>query len=131
MFGSIGKRPNQLPNISKPNLSTVVPQNKVSIVKGRPLSVRLLRKAEILLAVGAFFGMLAVICIVFLPMSALVSPVIVLCTSVAALSAIAALILLIISSSVVNIKEDIIIKQEPVAISPIIAEANYMEEEVA
>ncbi|MGQ3888948.1 hypothetical protein ACQUW5_07930 [Legionella sp. CNM-1927-20] len=131
MSGSVRKRFNQLPTIDKPTLNSSTPQIKVSINKERPLSIRLLWKAELSLAVGAFFGMLAVICIVFLPMSALVSPVVVLSTFVAALSAITALVLLIMSSSAVAIKEDMIIEQEPLSISPLVVEANYMEEEVA
>ncbi|WP_131781382.1 hypothetical protein [Legionella gresilensis] len=133
MSGSVGKKINNLSNIDKLNLnSSVTSQLDISNNKERHLSIRLLCKAEISLAIGAFCGMLAVISLVFLPMSTLVSPVIITSTFVAAVSAITALVLLVISSSIVGIKNNnIMVEQEPVSIYQSIAEANYMEEEVA
>lgn len=63
------------------------------------VSLRLINKAEMALAIGAFFGMLAIIGIVFLPMFTIVSVLIIVAAITAGLSAIVAVTLLIASSS--------------------------------
>ncbi|STX51907.1 Uncharacterised protein [Legionella busanensis] len=132
MSGLSGKKIKNLSHITELDGDpSIPPQMEVNSNKEHHLSIRLLCRAEISLAIGAFFGMLAVICIVFLPMSTFVSPVVITSTFVAVISAIAALVLLLISSSVVGLKNRIVIVQEPVSIYQTIAEANYIEEEVA
>ncbi|STX29374.1 Uncharacterised protein [Legionella beliardensis] len=74
--------------------------------KARPLSLRLLIQAEMALASGAFFGMLAMMCIVFLSMSNLVSDLVIAATIFSGLSVIVAVALLGISSAVIAAKLD-------------------------
>ncbi|WP_419418875.1 hypothetical protein ACNVED_10000 [Legionella sp. D16C41] len=138
MSASLKRKVSELPyrseeNTSNTSIISVVNSTPKCITHERPLSLQLLNKAEMALAAGAFFGMLAVICIVFLSSSILLSPLVIISTILAIVSAVTAVILLIISSAVISFKDQkIVVKPESVVLYPLTSnEINSINKEVA